>query len=459
MMRRGKYRVALVAIAMMQAVLVLDEGVVPILAPHMTSDFNLGSAQVSLASASFMVPFGACLIFAGSIADRVGRLKIFTFACLAFAISSALCALSGTLWLFFAGRVLQGLSAAFVSPSALGLIVGTAASEKERNIGLGIWGVASGVGGLLGMLGAGAITQIGSWHWVFLINIPLSLTGIIVVRCTVQVGPPQTDRVPLPGILSTIILLFGLGLFAAGVAWTSSPDTVFATPATALGACGIILFFILQRRERHRLIPLHQLRSRHQVIGLIAILLMSGSFTALFYAISFQTQQVWGWGPLASGATLAIQALVSFIFFPIAARLVSQRDTLSILSVGLLICTFGAAFIWLAAAASWVVLIVGILFLGIGTSLALLAASSAVVGASPAASAVAATFTASQQLGNAAGFAVLVAATSFFYTDGLHNGILALFSAVVLGLLAIGILVSRRFISPSESFKRASSRF
>src|ERR671916_3235342 len=157
-----------------QLMLILDVTVVTIALPDISADLGLGRQQLTWVVSGYTLAFGGLLLLGGRAADLFGARRLVVLGLLAFAGASLLAGLAPTGWALLAGRVLQGLAAAFLSPSALSLVVRTF-DGAERDRALGIWSALGGGGAALGVLLGGLLTAGPGWPWVFFVNVPVGL--------------------------------------------------------------------------------------------------------------------------------------------------------------------------------------------------------------------------------------------------------------------------------------------
>jgi MFS family permease len=155
-----------------QLMLILDVTVVTIALPNIAADLGLGRQQLTWVVSGYTLAFGGLLLLGGRAADLFGARRLVVLGLGVFAGASLLAGLAPTGWALLAGRVLQGLSAAVLSPSALSLVV-TTFDGAERDRALGIWSALGGGGAALGVLLGGLLTAGPGWSWVFFVNVPV----------------------------------------------------------------------------------------------------------------------------------------------------------------------------------------------------------------------------------------------------------------------------------------------
>ena len=171
---------ALVVIAIAQLMIVLDASIVNMALPSIQADLGISDADRQWAVTAYTLAFGSLLLLGGRIADYAGRKRVFIIGLTGFALASALGGLATTSTMLFASRGLQGVFAALLAPAALSLISVTFTDSKERAKAFGVYGALSGGGAAIGLVLGGVLTEYCSWHWCFLVNVPIAELAIFL---------------------------------------------------------------------------------------------------------------------------------------------------------------------------------------------------------------------------------------------------------------------------------------
>ena len=281
--------------------IVLDATIVNVALRSIQED--LGFSQTSLAWVvnAYLIAFGGLLLLAGRIGDLIGQRRIFLIGLAVFTSASLLCALAQSeAWLITA-RFIQGAGGALTSAVVLGMIVTMFPEPKEQAKAIGVYGFVASGGGSVGLLAGGFLTEI-SWHWIFLINVPLGLiTGLLALRLVEdKPGIGAGKGADLPGAL---LLVSGLMIGTYSILGVSQHG--WGSPQTlGLGAVSIALlagFIFRQSRIENPLMPLRLFKSR-TVAGANAIqaLLVVGMF-GMFFLGALYLQHVLQYTPLQVG--------------------------------------------------------------------------------------------------------------------------------------------------------------
>src|SRR5580658_8151490 len=176
----------LVIACLAQFMVVLDATVVNVALPSIQRGLHFSPASLQWVINAYTLIFGGFLLLGGRAADLLGRKRLFSAGVALFSFASLLNGFAQSPGLLIAGRALQGLGAALVSPAALSIITTTFTESGERAKALGVWsGIAAG-GGAVGLLLGGVLTDVLSWQWIFFVNVPV---GAIALAMTMRYVP------------------------------------------------------------------------------------------------------------------------------------------------------------------------------------------------------------------------------------------------------------------------------
>ncbi len=330
-------------------------------------DASLNRAQWVINA--YTLVFGVLIVTGGRLADLYGRRRVFVIGAATFAVFSLLAGLAPTIELLIAARALMGVGGALMWPSVLGMTFALLPEDRAGLAGGFVIGVA-GFGNALGPLVAGALTDVGSWRWVFFLNVPVSAAAIWAV--TRFVDESETDRTARLDYRGVALLSVGVILVMAALDWGT--EAGFADPVVvamlAVGAVGLVLFALAEARVGEAaLLPSSLVANRTFAAGAVATLLMSSTLFGMLLYVPQYTQKALGWSALEAGAGLLpvmlTFALVSFAAGPLYER-VGARLTVA---AGALCLAVGI--LWLAAAigGTYAALVPALVVLGIGIGL------------------------------------------------------------------------------------------
>src|SRR6058998_3073588 len=194
---------ALAVLALSDLMVFLDETVVNVALPSIKDDLGFSQSGLAWVVNAYILMFGGLVLLGGRLADLFGRRRMFLAGTALFGFASLLDGLASSQEMLLGARVLQGIGAALATPAALALVTRAFPAGPERTKALGLWGALSGLGFAVGILLGGVITELASWRWVFLINVPVAVATLAVVPRLVA-GSRATGRrgFDLPGAVT-----------------------------------------------------------------------------------------------------------------------------------------------------------------------------------------------------------------------------------------------------------------
>ncbi|MDQ1699633.1 MAG: hypothetical protein QOG34_1496 [Frankiaceae bacterium] len=365
----AKTRWTLVAVCLATFMLLLDITIVQVALPTIGREFHqqLGGLQWILDC--YVLPLAALIVTFGTVADRIGRRRVFLAGLVTFTAASVACGLATSALALDVARAVQGVGGAGVFATTLALI-GQEFPGAARARAVVVWGSTVGAAVATGPLVGGVLADTIGWRWIFLVNLPL---GIVTVALTMRyVGDgrvPQPRRVDVAGAMT---LTAGLALLTAGVLRGSAANWATPGPIVALvvGVVVLLVWTLLQRRPL-AMVDRTLYRNRGFVGVTVATLCLGAGMFAMLLYLTVDLQGALGASPLAGGAELLPFAVPVFVV-PLAARrfgvaMVSGRT----LGLGLSAVTSGLALMALGGATtSWTRLLPGLLLAGVGVGLA-----------------------------------------------------------------------------------------
>jgi EmrB/QacA subfamily drug resistance transporter len=320
----------------------LDLFIVNIAFPDLSRSFDDASlSSLSWVLNGYAIVFAALLVPAGRVADRIGRKRVFITGLLLFVLASALCAVSPTIPFLVGARVLQAAGAAMMIPTTLGLLL-PAFPPEQRPVAIGIWSAVSGVAAALGPPIGGVLVQL-SWHWIFLVNVPIGLiTVFAAIRILDEAKEPEDGR---PDLLGALFLALGIGLLTLGI--VQGPEWGW-TDARVLGsfiASVALISAFLYRSAHHRapVIELPLLRVRSFALANLATLVFFMGFGAMLLSGVLLLTEVWGWSELRAGFALSPGPLMAAMFAAPSGKLGARIGQRPVATVGGLVFASGFA--------------------------------------------------------------------------------------------------------------------
>jgi EmrB/QacA subfamily drug resistance transporter len=433
---------------------VLDALVVATALTAIKADLGASISELEWTVNAYGLSFAVLLMTAAAAGDRWGRRRVFVAGVAVFALASLACAVAPNVGTLIAGRVLQGVGAAFIMPLALALL-GAAFPPELRPEALGVFASVSGVAVPLGPLFGGAVVEGISWPWIFWINVPLGAALIYFASTRMEDSRGPDPAIDLPGLALVSLGSFGL-VWALAQGNTAGWASTEVVGSVVIGLLAIGAFIGWQRRTSHPMLPLHLFGSRRFAAGNVVIFFHWGSALGVVFFMAQFLQVGLGYGPLTAGLALAPWGLTTMVVPQLAGRLVGRFGERPFIVAGLGL--HGLAMIWIALVADpavgyWVIL-VPLVLSGTGIAMCLPAAQSAVLtSVSPQFIGKASgAFSTMRQLGGAFGVAILVVgfagtgsyASSETFTDGFTAALLTGAVLAAAGALAGSFIPRRR---------------
>jgi EmrB/QacA subfamily drug resistance transporter len=360
----------LVAVAVGLFMIMLDNTVVNVALPSIQQDLGISVSELEWVVNAYALTFGVLLLSGGKLADMLGRRSIFIAGLVIFTGSSLWCGLAGGATSLIAARTVQGVGAALMNPATLSIITATF-PPRQRGTAIGIWAGVSALALAIGPLVGGLLTQDINWSWIFFINIPVGIAGVIAARIFIDEtkDTSHVQRLDLPGLLSSGIGLFALtyGLIETNDhAWGSTRVlTLFAIAVVALAA-----FVLLELRQRIPMLDLTLFRNP-TFAGANAVMFLVGlAMFGIFFYNSLFLQRVLGYGAIKTGATFLPMTLLIIFVAPAAGRISDRLGARWLMSAGMLLLTASLLlFATLTQSSSWWNILPGLLVGGVGMAI------------------------------------------------------------------------------------------
>ncbi len=365
---------ALTVLCLGVLMIVLDTTVVNVALPSIRADLGFSEANLAWVVNAYMLTFGGFLLLGGRLGDLYGHRRLFLLGIALFTLASLACGLSDTQGLLVAARGVQGLGGAVVTAVALSLIMNLFTTPADRAKAMGVYGFVCSGGGSLGALLGGALTSAMSWHWVFLINLPI---GVAVLLLSLRLLPTMRStaahrHLDVAGAVSvTTALLLAVYAVVNGHAagWISLHTLGLLGGAVAL----LAIFLFVEAQARAPLIPLGLFRLRNIVVANVVGVLWAAAMFAWFFLSALYLQLVLGYSPLQVGlAFLPANLIMAAFSLGLSAKMVMRFGIRLPLAAGLLLAALGLALFARAPVEGHFVMDVlpGMLLLGVGAGIA-----------------------------------------------------------------------------------------
>jgi EmrB/QacA subfamily drug resistance transporter len=389
--------------------LLLDVTIVNVALPDIQKELGSSFEDLQWVVDAYALALAALLLASGSLADLLGRKRVFVVGLIVFVTASLLCGLSGSPTMLNLARALQGTGGAMMFATSLALIA-QEFPPNERGTAFGIWGATTGFAVAVGPLAGGALTDGFGWEWIFLVNVPV---GIVTAAITLLRVPTSTRdlnaRIDWGGLVT-----FSSGLFCLVFALIRGNDDGWESAKIVglLVTAGLLLalFALIELRRDQAMLDLRLFRVPTFTGAQIVAFSIHASMFSMFLYIVLYMQNVLGYTPLETGVRFLPVSLLSFVSAPIAGKLAERYPVRAFLSAGLGLVGIGLILMsGIDPGDDWTTLLPGFILGGIGIGFINPPLATAAIGVveprrSGAASGINSTF---RQVGTAVGIAGL----------------------------------------------------
>src|SRR5688572_550362 len=350
--------------------IVIDTTIVNVALPSIQADLAFTESSLVWVVNAYMVTYGGFLLLGGRLGDLYGSRRWLLLGTALFTAASLVCALASTQWLLVGARAVQGLGGAAVSAIALSLIMNLFSEAADRAKAMGIYGFICAGGGSVGVLAGGLLTSALSWHWVFLVNLPIGV--LVCALCFTLLSPDgapaQKRRLDVWGALTVTT--------SSMLAITAIVNSTWTLLVVAIVLFGV--FLAIESRTGDPLMPLRLFRVRSVAVSNVIGVLWAAAMFAWFFISALYMQLVLGYTPMQIGLAFLPANLIMAVFsFGLSAKVVMLHGLRLPIAAGMLLAAAGLVLFALAPTSApsggsfMVHVLPGMLLLGIGCGMAL----------------------------------------------------------------------------------------
>jgi len=372
------------AVAFGLFMIMLDNTVVFVALSAIQSDLHISTSELEWVVNGYALTFAVLMLTGGKLADLLGRRRIFIVGLAIFTASSLACGLATGATVLIGARVIQGVGSALMNPATLSIITATF-PPRQRGTAIGIWVGVSAMALAIGPLVGGILTEQINWSWIFFINVPVGIVGIIVARIVIDESRDESEeqRLDLPGLLSSGAGLFALtyGLIEANsYGWTSGR----ILGSFVVAAAALALFVVLEHRQRVPMLDLSLFRNSTFAGANTVMLLVALAMFGMFFFNSLYLQRVLHFSAIETGASFLPMTVLIVLIAPVAGRFSDRIGSRWLMGVGLVSLSASLlSFSRLGVDSSFWDVLPGLLLGGVGMSLAMTPTTAAAMGSVP----------------------------------------------------------------------------
>jgi EmrB/QacA subfamily drug resistance transporter len=289
---------------------ILDSAIVVVALPSIDAELHFAPGDLQWVLSAYLLSFGGLLLLGGRAADLLGRRRLFMAGTVLFALASLACGLAPSVPALIAARVIQGVAAAVMTPTALSIVTTTFEAGAERNKALGIWAAIGGIGATAAWLIGGPITDGLGWEWVFFVNVPVAAGVAVLSPVLLRESRGNEGRFDLAGAVTITAALVAL-VYAVVEAPKQGWGSGQTLGLLALAGVLIALFVAVEARSDAPLVPLRVFRSRALVGGNLVLLALGMLAFGMPFTLTQYAQAVLHYSPLEFGLASVVMPVTA----------------------------------------------------------------------------------------------------------------------------------------------------
>jgi len=313
-------------------VILVDSTIVAVANPSIMVALGVGYDTVIWVTSSYLLAYAVPLLVAGRLGDRFGPKNLYLVGLAVFTGASLWCGLSGGIEMLIIARAVQGLGAALLTPQTLSVITRTFPADR-RGMAMAVWGATAGVATLVGPLVGGVLVDRLGWEWIFFVNVPIGVVGLVMAVVLIPDLPIQRHRFDLIGMM-----LSGIGLFLVVFALQEGESQGWALWIWALIGGGLLFLAVFVYWQAvmngEPLVPLHIFRDLDFGLSNIGVAVIGFAATGIVLPVMFYAQVVCGMSPTRSALLTAPMSIVTGILAPVVGKIVDRAHPRTVVGFG-----------------------------------------------------------------------------------------------------------------------------
>ena len=362
--------------------IMLDNTVVNVALPSIQKALGVSQSELEWVVVAYALTFATFMLTGGKLADYFGRRRLFVIGLVVFTGASLACGLAPNAGFLIGARMVQGVGAAIMNPATLGIITATF-PPRQRGMAIGIWAGVSAMALAIGPLVGGLLTEKVDWSWIFFINVPVGVLGVVVARWAIDESRDTSheQRLDLPGLATSAVGLFALTyalIEANAYGWASTRILIlFGIAAVALAA-----FVLLERHQRIPMLDLSLFRNATFAGANLAMMLVALAMFGIFFFNSLFLQNILGYSAIKTGAMFLPMTVLIILIAPLAGRLSDRVGSRWLIGTGMsLVCLSLILFGQLDQHSDFWNILPGLVVGGLGMALTMAPTTAAALGA------------------------------------------------------------------------------
>jgi EmrB/QacA subfamily drug resistance transporter len=332
----------LLLLSLVQFMDILDASILNIALPSIKNDLGFSQQSLQWVVNGYILTYGGFLLLGGRMADLLGRRFVLVTGLVVFAGASLTGGLAHSESLLVGARFTQGLGAAMLSPAALSTLTSTFRSTRDRNTALGVWAAVSGIGGAVGVLFGGLLTEGPGWRWVLFVNVPFAAVAFLGAFALLTKERMRLRLASFDG-LGALLVTGGMLLLVYGL--VKAPDVGWGATRTiaALAVAGLMLvaFAVNELRVADPLIPMSILRVKGIAMADATQMIAFAGFVPMFFFLTLYMQTVLHFSPIQTGLAYLPVTGGFIIAASISSQLFARVGTKPVILVGAPIAAAG----------------------------------------------------------------------------------------------------------------------
>jgi len=330
--------------------ILVDTTIVSVATPTILADLRTDVDAVVWVTSAYLLAYAVPLLITGRLGDRFGPRRVYLVGLTVFTLASLWCGFTSTIGGLIAARVVQGLGAAVMMPQTMAVITRTFPAES-RGRAMSLWGAVAGVATLVGPILGGVLVDGLGWEWIFFVNVPVGVVGLVLAARLVPELPTHVRRFDLPGVVLSAV---GMFLLVFGIQegqsyhWGTIAGPISVWSLIIAGLVVLAVFIAWQARTKEEpLLSLSLFRDRNFSLAAVAIAAVGFGVTAMAFPTMLYAQGVLGLSPTQAALLFVPMAVISGGLSPYVGRLTDRAHPRWVAGFGL--ACFVVGLVWLAA--------------------------------------------------------------------------------------------------------------